>query len=571
LRVAWRLIRIYFASQEKASAWLLVVGILALNLANVYISTRINGWNYDFYNALQGFRSDELVGLLGYFAVLVGSAIAISVYAVYLKQMLQIRWRRWLTNRYLQNWMNDQAYYHLELGSLTDNPDQRISEDLDNFTNFFLNLTIGFISSVVSLFSFLTILWALSGSADIPIGRWASIHIPAYLLWAALIYASIGTWLAVRIGRPLVTLNFLKQKNEADLRYSLVRFRENAESIAFYKGEANELRHFDTRFSNIAHTFGQIMKRTRLLTGYTLGYNQVGAIAPLIVVSPRYFARQIGWGGLMQVVNAFSYVQNALSFIVNSYQDIALWEAAAQRLSTFDDHLAQTQEYARERDQIELRRTGRRVIVNDLDLSLPNGRQLLHGVSFSVAPGDSLLITGPSGSGKSTILRAMAGIWPFGKGRINLGDGQILFVPQRSYLPLGPLLDALTYPAVNMDEAVYRPALEVLEMVGLGVLKKEVNIADNWSRRLSLGEQQRLAFARILLLRPTILLMDEITSALDERAETELFGLLEQPRWRPTIISVGHRATLIPLHNRTLDISDLRVKSENPELAKAVS
>jgi vitamin B12/bleomycin/antimicrobial peptide transport system ATP-binding/permease protein len=559
LRTAWRLSKNYWSSEDKWPAWGLLLAVLSLNLANVYVSVRINEWNYHFYNALQSFKSDDLLWQLALFCVLVALAIGLWIYAVYLKQLLQLRWRGWLTDRYLKDWLANRAYYHLELGTAADNPDQRISEDVDHFTMFFLNLFFGLISSAVSLVSFLVILWGLSGSADIPLGAWRTIHIPAYLFWAALIYAIAGTWLTLKIGRRLISLNYAQQRYEADFRFSLVRLRENAESIAFYQGEPVELNNFHDRFNSIAKNVLDIMKRQRFLTGFTMGYNQVATIFPLVVVSPRYFAKQIGWGGLMQVVNAFSFVQNSLSFIVNSYSEIAVWQSTTQRLSVFEDQLRTTQQATRGNAPIVVQRDRKGLVINHLDLNLPNGTPLLRGVKLSVAPRKSLLITGPAGSGKSTLLRAIAGIWPFGAGDISLGRGRMLFLPQRPYMPLGTLANALLYPMERNSPGFDEGRLaNALDEVGLGFLIRELWKVENWTRRLSLGEQQRLAFARVLLIRPAFLFMDEATAALDEPAEADLLALLRQSSWRPTLLSVGHRQTLVALHDRTIDLSVFR-------------
>jgi vitamin B12/bleomycin/antimicrobial peptide transport system ATP-binding/permease protein len=552
MRAAWRFAKNYWTSEEKWSAWGLLLAVILLNLGNVYVSVRINEWNNAFYNALQGFNSAELFPQLGLFCVLVVFAIGMSVYALYLKQLLQVRWRRWLTRRYLAHWIEHRAYYRSQLKNSDDNPDQRISEDLDQFTNFALSLSVGILSSVVTLGSFLFILWRLSGSADIPLGTWGTIHIPAYLLWAALLYAGIGTWLAFKIGRPLVPLNVARQRSEADFRFSLVRFRENAENVAFYGGEEAELGVFHSRFGGVFDNFRKIMKRQRVLAGFTLGYTQVAFVFPLVVVSPRYFAKQIGWGGLMQVVNAFAFVQNSLSFIVNSYTDIASWQAATQRLDDFEQRLIAIHQAARAPQQIAIRRQGTGIFLNGIDLDLPDGTPLLQGITLEQNPGDALLITGPSGSGKSTVLRALAGIWPFGRGEIRVAEGSTLFVPQRPYLPLGSLADALRYPGNSHLARAHLVA--VLETVGLGVLIDELDTVDNWSQRLSLGEQQRLAFARILLTKPAFLFMDESTSALDEPSEAQLFALLRSDSWRPTIVSVGHRSTLRNFHDQIMDI-----------------
>jgi vitamin B12/bleomycin/antimicrobial peptide transport system ATP-binding/permease protein len=552
---AWRLAKIYWTSEEKRSAWVLVLAVIILNLGSVYIGVRINGWNRAFYNALQTFDAPELFRQIGVFGILVTCAVLLSVSALYLSQLLQIRWRRWLTLRYLTAWLADRAYYKLQLGDATDNPDQRISEDLNQFTGYVLSLSVGLISSLVSLFSFLAILWGLSGAADIPLGVWGTVHIPGYLVWAALIYAGIGTWLAVTIGRPLVALNSARQRFEADFRFSLVHLRQHAESVALYGGEPVELDLFGERFQNVFVNFRQIMKQQIRLSAFTMSYAQVAVIFPVVVVSPRYFARQILLGGLMQAVNAFSYVQNALSFIINSYNDIATWEAVTQRLGDFEDRLAAIHESVRAPQSISIRRRGSGgVSVDQLDLDLPDGTPLLRGITFAVKSGEAQLIVGPSGSGKSTLLRAIAGVWPFGRGRIRLGRGKIAFVPQRPYIPLGTLADALIYPSAGkVSVPIALP--DVLEQVGLGALADELDKVENWSERLSLGEQQGLVFARILLSRPALLFLDEATSALDESAETRLLSLLRTGAWRPTVVSVGHGAVLRKFHGRVLDLA----------------
>ncbi len=516
---------------------------------------RINEWNRSFYNALQAFDSGELFHQLGYFCILVFFAISMSVYGLYLSQMLQIRWRRWLTSRHLDAWLAERAYYRLELGGRTDNPDQRIAEDLNQFTTYLLSLSIGLISSVVSLISFLVILWGLSGPADIALGNWATLHIPAYLVWAALLYAGIGTWLTVKIGRPLVPLNYARQRFEADFRFSLVRFRENAESVALYGGEPVELKLFKERFGSVFENFCQIMKRQRRLTWFTLGYAQVAVIFPVVVISPRYFLKQIGLGGLMQAVNAFSFVQNALSFIINSYADIAAWQAVTERLGGFEERLQAIHQVMRAPGQIVVRRGGLGVALKELDIDMPDGTPLLRGVSFAPAHGEAVLIAGLSGAGKSTLLRAIAGIWPYGRGEIRLGKGPMLFVPQRPYLPLGTLANALRYPRSEKNPYPIPRLMAVLEEVGLGSLGAELDDVQNWSQRLSLGEQQRLAFARILLLKPALLFLDEASSALDEDSEAKLYGLLRAATWQLTIVSVGHRSTLRNFHDQILNIA----------------
>jgi putative ATP-binding cassette transporter len=379
-----------------------------------------------------------------------------------------------------------------------------------------------------------------------------------------LLYAGIGTWLTVIIGRPLVPLNYARQRFEADFRFSLVRFRENAESVALYGGEPVELKLFKERFGSVFENFCQIMKRQKRLTWFTLGYAQVAVIFPVVMISPRYFLKQIGLGGLMQAVNAFSFVQNALSFIINAYADIAAWQAVTERLGGFEERLQALHQAKRTTSQIVIRRGGMGVALKELNVDLPDGTPLLRGVNFASARGGTVLIAGVSGAGKSTLLRAIAGIWPYGQGEIRLGKGPMLFVPQRPYLPLGTLASALRYPRSEKNSFPILRLATALEEVGLGALTAELEDAQNWSQRLSLGEQQRLAFARILLLEPALLFLDEATSALDEVSEAKLYGLLRAAPWRPTIISVGHRSTLRSFHDQILDIAAFNPSSDRP-------
>ena len=551
---AWRIAKAYWTSEEKWSAWGLLVAIVTLNLCNVYTSVRINDWNKNFYNALQAFNSGEVFRQLGIFCILAAFAVMISVSALYLNQMLQIRWRHWLTHKYVGGWLADRAYYRLRFGTTTDNPDQRIAEDVQQFATYVMNLSVGLLTSLVSLVSFLVILWGLSGPAEIPIGRWGVIHIHAYLVFAALLSAGIGTWLAMKIGRPLVQLNFDRQRFEGDFRFSLAHLRENAESVALYGGEPAEFRLFQERFREVVANFRKIMKRQRRLNWFTLGYAQLAVVFPLVVVSPRYFANQIGLGGLMQVANAFAYVHNSLSFIINAYGDIANWQAVTQRLSSFEERLHEIKESACAPQRIVIQREGSGVAVENLDLDLPDGTPLLRGISFAASSGGSVLITGPAGTGKSVLLRAIAGIWPFGRGQIRLGEGRTLFVPPLPYLPLGTLASALLYPLGEESSFSTKRLAAVLEEVGLGALAGELDSVENWSQRLSQAEEQQLAFARILLAEPVLLFLDDATSALDDPSEARLYGLLRTASWRPTMVSASYKGTLPKFHDEVLDI-----------------
>jgi putative ATP-binding cassette transporter len=562
LRDAWRLAKPYWFSDDKIWAWGLLAAVIALNLGAVYLSVRLNYWRNDFYNTFQEYDEHGFFIELGIFTLLASASIVIGVYQTYLQQMLQIRWRRWLTRQYLGDWFEGKAYYRLQLeGSETDNPDQRIAEDLNRFTDTSLSLSLGLLSSVVTLFSFLSILWSLSGPITIPLGSLGSIAVPVYLVWCAIIYAVIGTWITFKVGRPLVALNFAQQRYEADFRFSLVRLRENTEAVALYAGEERELGIFRERFGHVVDNFMAIMRRIRVINWWTSFYGQFAIIFPYIVVAPRYFAKEVQLGGLMQTADAFGTVQGALSFIVNSYTDIASWQSVVQRLVGFDERVRVIAAAARGPQPIAIERSGEGVAVDDLALDLPGGAALLRHVGLTAKPGEAVMVTGPTGSGKSTLLRAIAGIWPYGKGAVRMAAGKLLFLPQKPYLPLGTLREAFDYPRATTDvpEARLR---EVMEIVGLGAFVGRLDEADNWAQRLSPGEQQRLSFARVLLTEPNLVFLDEATAALDEPSEARFYRLLREAAWRPAIVSVGHRGTLAQFHDRSIDIAAFRAPPE---------
>jgi len=555
LRQAWDIAWPYWKSEEKWSAIGLLGAVVALNLITVWLNVRFNYWNNNFYNALQQYDWPEFWRQFAIFGGLALAFMVVGVYAAYLQRILHIRWRRWLTERFLRDWLDDQAYYRMQLNqSLTDNPDQRIQEDLDRFATITLGLSLGLLSAIVTLVSFLSILWTLSGALTIPLGGDASIAIPGYMVFAALIYAVVGTVLTRLIGQPLVRLNFDQQRFEADFRFSMVRLRENAENIAFYGGEARELDTFRARFARVVANWWGIIKRRKKLGWFTYGYDQVAIVFPFLVAAPRYFNKTIQLGGLMQIASAFRQVQESLSFIVSSYTEIAEYQAVVQRLSGFRarmDEIAADRAGAR---PIEIEYGGVGVAVDALDLDLPDGRPLRQDIALAAGPGNPLLITGPSGVGKSTVLRAIAGLWPFGRGRIRVTDGRALFLPQRPYLPLGTLADALAYPHAA-TELPREHLVEALRAVGLPQLVDRLDEEGNWAQRLSIGEQQRVAFARVLLARPEIVFLDEATSALDEAAEMSLYRLLRDAPWRPTIVSIGHNTSLQRFHDTVVDLA----------------
>jgi vitamin B12/bleomycin/antimicrobial peptide transport system ATP-binding/permease protein len=559
LRAAWDLAWPYWMGNEKWSARALLAAVVALNLTAVWLNVRLNAWNNDFYNALQEYDWPNFWWQFAIFGMIAAALIVVAVYQLYLRQILQIRWRRWMTERFLKDWLADQAYYRMQLDqSATDNPDQRISDDLDRFTSISLTLSIGLLNSVVTLFSFLFILWTLSGVLSIPLGGDSHFDIPGYMVIAALIYAAGGTWLTQRIGHPLVDLLFNQQRYEADFRFSLVRLREHAESVAFYGGESREFEVFQNRFTHCVLNWWSVIRRRKKLTWLTSGYQQVAIVFPFMVAAPRYFAKEIQLGGLMQISSAFGQVQDSLSFIVTSYTEIAEYQSVVERLRGFRARVEEITADRQGPQPIAIERGGAGVEVTALDLDLPDGRALGQDIALAAAPGSPVLVTGPSGSGKSTLLRAIAGLWPFGRGRIRVGGGHALFLPQRPYLPLGTLADAICYP--ELDHEPRRTELEAaLRAVGLSYLIDQLDVDGNWAQRLSGGEQQRVGFARVLLVRPEIVFLDEATSALDEPAEAALYRLLREAEWRPTIVSVGHHGTLKRFHEAIVDLGHQRV------------
>src|SRR5215831_3455942 len=555
LREAWSLAWPYWRSEEKWSAIGLLVAIVAANLITVGINVRFNTWNKDFYNALQEYDWSEFWRQFAIFGGLAVVYMVVVVYAAYLQRILHIRWRRWLTERFLRDWLDAQAYYRMQLKqAATDNPDQRIQEDLNSFATTTLALSLGLLTAVVTLVSFLSILWTLSGALTIPLGGGASIAIPGYMVLAALIYAVVGTLLTRWIGNPLVRLTFDQQRYEADFRFSMVRLRENAENVAFYGGEARELDTFLGRFARVVGNWWGIIKRRKRLSWFTYGYDQLAIVFPFLVAAPRYFNKSIQLGGLMQIASAFRQVQESLSFIVSSYTEIAQYQAVVQRLSGFRGRMNEVAADRAAAQPIAIERAGVGVAVRGLDLDLPNGRPLRQDIALAAGPGKPLLITGPSGIGKSTVLRAIAGLWPFGRGHVRVADGHALFLPQRPYLPLGTLADALAYPRAA-DELPRERLVEALRTVGLPQLGRQLDEEGNWAQRLSVGEQQRVAFARVLLARPEIVFLDEATSALDEAAEMSLYRLLREAPWRPTIVSIGHHGTLQRFHDKVVDLA----------------
>ena len=562
LATVWRIASPYFRSADRGPGLILLAAVIAIELSIVAITVLINEWNARFYNALQDRNWDAFVYQLGYFCVLAAAYILLAVYQLYLNQWLQIRWRRWLTSAYLDHWLEGANHYRMQLlGDAADNPDQRISEDIRFFIEGgpngtgILGIGLSLLNSTVTLGSFAVILWGLSAAAPLHLFG-MSFDIPGYLLWAALLYAIIGTALTHLIGRPLIALNFQQQRYEADFRFNLVRVRENSEQIALLDGNRAERDRLLVRFGNVVANWYAIMTRQKKLTFFTAGYNQASVVFPFILVSPAYFAGKVQLGGLMQTANAFGRVQDALSVFVTLYRSLAEWRAVIERLSGFDQSVATARAVAVTPPVIGVAQSEQAsaIAFKDLAVRLPNGVPLLNADDLSIRLGERVLVSGPSGAGKSTLFRALAGIWPFGAGTITVPkNARLMILPQRPYFPIAPLAAAVAYPAEpgGFDAA---HVAELIAAAGLPALAARIEEEAHWNRMLSLGEQQRLGIARALLHAPDYLFLDEATASLDEPAEAALYHLLEQRLAGSTVVSIGHRATLAAFHRRRLTL-----------------
>jgi putative ATP-binding cassette transporter len=555
LRRIWALLRPYWFSDDRWPGRGLLALVLGLNLGSVALTVLLAEWNRRFYDALQGKDYAAFLSLLGYFTVLAASYIVVVVFALYFTQMLQIRWRRWLTDEYTKEWLTGRAYYLLQLApSHAENPEQRIQDDINIVANLTLDLLTGVLNAVVTLASFLVLLWTLSGTLRVPLGG-VTLAIPGYMVWVAVLYAAAGSVATHFVGRRLIGINFTLERANADFRFRMIRIRENAESVALYGGEADEQEQLRTSFGHIWRTWWQLMKAQRRLTFFTAGYGQAATIFPVLVAAPRFFAGAISLGGLTQTAFAFGQVQSSLSWFVDAYPRIAQWTASVNRLTGFEDELARATQLPRTVGAIQAARApGSALVVEGLDLRLPDGRSLLDNTSVHIDAGERVVVSGPSGAGKSTLFRALAGIWPYGTGTVSIPQGQrILFLPQRPYLPIATLRQVLSYPdrTPAHSDTAFRQALVDARLPHLtGRLDEE----SNWALELSGGEQQRIGFARVLLYRPDWLFMDEATSALDEGTEQALYALVHERLPDTTVISVAHRPGVAAFHRRRLMI-----------------
>ena len=551
----WRLSAPYFRSEDRWPGRTLLAAVLAVELSLVAAQVILNQWYNRFYNTLQDHDWNAFVSAVLFFCGLAAVYTVLAVYQTYLNQWLQIRWRRWMTQTYLRQWLNSANHYRMQLlGDAADNPDQRIADDLRMFVDYTLTIGTGLLNSIVSFCSFVVILWILSEEAPLHLFG-AKFAIPGYLVWAALFYAAIGTGLTHWIGWRLIPLNFRQQRLEADFRYNLVRSRENAEQIAALGGEAAEREQLNARFGLVVGNWLALISRQKKLMFFTQSFSQAAVIFPYIMVSPVYFAGAMQLGGLMQTAAAFRSVNEALSYFITSYRSIAEWRAIVARLNGFEEAIETGRAVALTPPTVEVvQRGGSAFAADRLDVRLPGGEPMVAADYVVFPAGERVLVTGPSGSGKSTLFRAIAGIWPFGSGRVTVPEGaKTMLVPQRPYFPVSPLAAAISFPAKagTFDDA---RIAEALIAVGLPGLAARLHEEEHWSRILSLGEQQRLAVARALLHAPDYLFLDEATASLDEAAEAALYRLLQDRLKGATIISIGHRSTLGAFHSRRIEL-----------------
>lgn len=549
----WRLTTPYFGSEEKWRARGLLAAIVALNLGAVYLLVLINDWNRVFYDALEARNQPVFWQQLGRFTGLAFAFILVAVYRFYLTQLLEMRWRAWMTRHYLQRWLQGTAFYRLELARFgrtegnPDNPDQRIQEDLNLFTSYSISLSMGLLNAVVTLLSFVGILWSLSGAFSIPLGG-QTVVIPGFMVWAAVLYCLVGSILTHYIGRPQIALNFQQQRLEADFRHHMVRVREYSEAIALDGGAPVERGRLTLRFSDVLANYLHLLKAQKRLTWFTNFFGQAAVVFPFIVAAPRFFSGAIQLGELMQIASAFGRVQDSLAWLVDNYSTVAAWRATADRLTSFETALAGQEAQVPE---LERASTEEAVATDGLQMALPDGTVLLDKLQLRAAPGDRVLVQGPSGSGKSTLLRVLAGIWPFARGHVGL-PADTMTIPQQPYLPEGSLREALAYPE-PADRYTDAALQQALEDALLPQLKDRLDAREAWGQVLSGGERQRLAIARVFLKDPRWVLADEATAALDGPAEATLYTRLVErvTRRGGGLVSVAHRPAVAAFHNRS--------------------
>ena len=541
---AWQVLKPYWVSDQKWFAFGLLALVITLDMSNIYVILQITHWQKDFYDALTDYKVDLIKPLLITLLGLVTANVTARTFSTYFEQMLEIRWRTWLTHHYISDWLKGDKFYHIEKEKRADNPDQRISEDLGDMAKKSLSLSTGLLKNCVNLVSYGALIWSVSNTWVFNI-QGADYIIPGAMLWVAIIYAFLGSYIMEKIGRPMVSLNYKQQQYEADFRALLINIRSNAEQIALYKGQEAEKNRLVNSFVAIRQNWRGIMTYTKRIAVTESVYIEAGAYIPYLLVVPQYLAKKVTLGGMMQLTSSFMRVRASLSWFIFNYQELSALRAALKRLTEF-----QTALYDDDLSTITCKEANK-ITTHNLRLNRPNGTILVDVPNLQITSGKRVLIQGESGVGKSTLLRALAGLWKHGVGTVERPASEdILFLPQKSYLPYGTVKEILCYPKHAQDfsdEACHH----ALNQVNLDL---DLHQADDWENILSLGEQQRLAFAKVVLQQPQYIFLDEATSALDTKNETRLYTLLNDlPQL--TVISVAHRDNVQQFHHETVVLS----------------
>ncbi len=553
----WELIKAYWQSRHKWLAWLYTAIVLTLTIFMVGFDVAFNYWYNYFYNALQEYDMRASIHLLFIFFAMAFGYIVVAVYRYYLSQRFALGWRKWLTEQLMQRWMQKKGYYYLETFDVkTDNPDQRLQEDVNGIVTNTISLVVGLVSAITTFPAFVYILWTLSGVLTIPLGSFGVIHIHGYLVWVSILYNLIGTFITFKIGFPLVSLNFQQQQREATFRFSAIDLRSHAEQVALYRGEEHQKSILNFHFKRVLENWYQIILRQKLLLWFTGGFNQLAVLLPLLVALPNYFGKVFLLGGLMQSIRAFSSVQDSLSYLVNAYTSIADWRATGSRLTTFVDHLTEAENKAEAMHQLkETTQPENNIVVNNLIIRTPDNHVLLGTIDEKFIHGHHYVIKGESGIGKSTFIRAIAGIWPYTSGEVIFPENrQIMYLPQQPYMPIGTLAEAILFPD-KTDPEMEKQLKTVLAECHLEDFIPRLNESAHWTEQLSPGEQQRIAFARVLLHKPDWVFLDESTSMLDTGNESHLYHLLKSRLPNCSIISVGHHASVDQFHEHVIDMT----------------
>ena len=541
----WMFASGYLSPKRSIKPLLFFVLIVTLTLFSVRLSLVHSTWYNNMYTALQEFNQTVFWEQMILFCFIAGFSVAAALISYYLNQRFSINWIEWLNTELLEKWMDKRAYYKSQyIGNNLDNPDQRIQQDIQSYVKTTLSLSTGVIDAVTSMISYTILLWGLAGPMSL-----LGIEIPRAMVYLVFAYVIFTTLIAFWLGKPLIRLNFANEKLNANYRYSLIRVKEYAESIAFYAGEKVEKSRLYKQFRAVIDNMWDIVFRALKFSGFNLVVSQISVVFPLLIQVGRYFEKQIKLGDLMQTLQVFGKLHSNLSFFRNTYDSFAEYKATLDRLTGFHYSV----EAAQKQSKTDITDHPTDVIFQHLSVKSPMGKILIKDLNLTLTQGNSLLIQGQSGVGKTTLLRTIAGLWSYAEGKIFCPQHNTLFLSQRPYLPQGNLLTALYYPDTteNVDLA---KITRILERVQLAHLQDRLEQEQDWSRILSLGEQQRLAFARLLLHKPKVAFLDEASASLDEGMEHAMYRLISEELPNTTIISVGHRSTLVPLHQQQLEL-----------------